>query len=208
VLSLAVLCRHVALRDLGKSVGCLYPVPSPTTLAFDLIGKSRHFQHPPPSDSRGGVRFRGLPTVRIRLQPADLLAPLVGADQAFTQPTGTFTSGLPADWSPAPPPDMTTVATGQVPPAGLTAVHPLDHQLASLQPITKTYRDLSRKSLSAHDSSETFRLRFPRRPPTLLAHAATRCPPEQTKHRSMHNAPQRPVLARCAAACRWPPQLS
>jgi len=57
VLSLAILCRHVALRDPGKPVGCLYPVPSPTALAFDLLGRSRHFPHPPPSDSRGGVHF-------------------------------------------------------------------------------------------------------------------------------------------------------
>ena len=46
--------------------------------------------------------------------------PPVGADQVFTQPTRTFTSGLPADWSPAPPPDITTGATGQVPLAGLS----------------------------------------------------------------------------------------
>ena len=57
VLSLAILCRHVALRDPGKPVGCLYPVPSPTALAFDLLGRSRHFLHPLPSDSRGGVHF-------------------------------------------------------------------------------------------------------------------------------------------------------
>ncbi len=37
VLSLAVLCRHVALRDHGKPVGCFYPVPSPTALAFDYL---------------------------------------------------------------------------------------------------------------------------------------------------------------------------
>ena len=57
VLSLAILCRHVALRDPGKPIGCLYPVPSPTALAFDLLGRCRHFPHPPPSDSRGGVHF-------------------------------------------------------------------------------------------------------------------------------------------------------
>src|ERR1017187_7528404 len=57
VLSLAILCRHVALRDPGKPAGCLYPVPSPTALAFDLLGRSRHFLHPLPSDSRGGVHF-------------------------------------------------------------------------------------------------------------------------------------------------------
>ena len=37
VLSLAVLCRHVAIRDHGKPVGCFYPVPSPTALAFDYL---------------------------------------------------------------------------------------------------------------------------------------------------------------------------
>src|SRR5262249_24643294 len=36
------------------------------------------------------------------------------------QPTGTFTSGLSTGRSPFPPPDMTTVSTGQSPPAGLS----------------------------------------------------------------------------------------
>ena len=66
VLSLAILCRHVALRDPGKPVGCLYPVPSPTALAFDLLGRSRHFLHPPPSDFPWRSPFRGLTTVRLR----------------------------------------------------------------------------------------------------------------------------------------------
>ena len=65
------------------------------------------------------------------LQPVDLLAPLVGADQASTQPTGTCTSGLSTVWSPAPPPDITTETTGQFSLAGLS---PLERQLASLQP--------------------------------------------------------------------------
>ena len=30
------LSRHVALRDPGKLIGCIHPVPSPTTLAFNL----------------------------------------------------------------------------------------------------------------------------------------------------------------------------
>src|SRR2546422_6149692 len=29
---------HVVLCDHGKFVGCLHPVPSPTTLAFDYVG--------------------------------------------------------------------------------------------------------------------------------------------------------------------------
>jgi hypothetical protein len=34
-LSSTVLYRHVIFCDPGKSIGCLHPVPSPTTLAFD-----------------------------------------------------------------------------------------------------------------------------------------------------------------------------
>ena len=34
VLSLSILSRHVALCDSGKFDGCIYPVPSPSTLAF------------------------------------------------------------------------------------------------------------------------------------------------------------------------------
>ena len=41
-------------REAGR---VLVPSPSPTALAFDLLGRSRHFLHPPPSDSRGGVDF-------------------------------------------------------------------------------------------------------------------------------------------------------
>jgi hypothetical protein len=51
-----------------------------------------------------------------------------GSDQALASPTETFTSGPPAGWSPFPPPDMTTVATGQTPPA---VFHPLEWQPAS-----------------------------------------------------------------------------
>ena len=66
VLSLAVLYRHAVLRDHGKFIGCLYPVPSSMTLAFDQGIRSRHFQVLPPSDSRGRGGFRGLTTVRFR----------------------------------------------------------------------------------------------------------------------------------------------
>src|SRR5262249_5520954 len=44
------------------------------------------------------------------LRPAELLASQLE----------TFTSGLSMVWSPSPLPDMTTVATGQFPPAGLS----------------------------------------------------------------------------------------
>ena len=55
----------------------------------------------------------------LALRPAELFASLGGPDQALTWPTETFTSGLSTGWSPFPSPDIATVATGQVPPAGL-----------------------------------------------------------------------------------------
>ena len=118
VLSLAILCRHVALKDPGKPIGCYYPVLHrsrwPSTI-WEGLGTSIAL-HPPilVEESISWLNYGSL-----TLQPADLLAPFVGADQAFAQPTGTFTSGLSTDWSPAPPPDITTVVTGQVPLAGL-----------------------------------------------------------------------------------------
>ena len=89
---------HTGLRPF-RTVSAL---PSPSTLRFSWRS-----------------RFRGLTTVRMRYN-LPTCSPPVGADQALAQPTGTFTSGLSTDWSPAPPPDITTVATGQVPPAGFT----------------------------------------------------------------------------------------
>src|SRR5215472_18456658 len=56
--------------------------------------------------------------------------PPVGADQVSTQPTGTFTPGLSTDWSPSPPPGITTGQLGNFP---WRDFHPLEHQLASLQ---------------------------------------------------------------------------
>src|SRR5208283_4491101 len=76
--------------------------------------------HIPRSDSIVGkldfgasLRFSFVTTCRLACPP-------VGADQVFTQPTRTFTAGLPTDWSPAPPPAITTGATGQVPLVGLS----------------------------------------------------------------------------------------
>ena len=120
MLSLAFCIDMSSSGTTGSSFGCIYPVPSPMTLAFDQRGLwSRHFQIPHPPIPVGGsffeasLRFTFAATCRFARPP-------VGADRVFTQPTWTFTSGLPTDWSPAPPPDITTVATGQVPPAGLS----------------------------------------------------------------------------------------
>ena len=44
-----------------------------------------------------GGEFSRLHYGSLSLRPADLLALLVGADQVLTQPTRTFTFGLPAD---------------------------------------------------------------------------------------------------------------
>ena len=92
-----------------------------------------------------GGFISGLTYGSLSLQPVDLLAPLVGADQASTQPTGTCTSGLSTVWSPAPPPDITTETTGQFSLAGLS---PLERQLASLQPLIEPDRQISRIRLS------------------------------------------------------------
>ena len=92
-----------------------------------------------------GGFISGLTYGSLSLQPVDLLAPLVGADRASTQPTGTFTSGLSTVWSPAPPPDITTETTGQFSLAGLS---PLERQLASLQPLIEPDRCISRIRLS------------------------------------------------------------
>ena len=88
----------------------------PSTKGDCGLGTSK-IPHPPilvgGSVFEASLRFTFVATCRFARPP-------VGADQVFTQPTWTFTSGLPTDWSPAPPPDITTVATGQVPPAGLS----------------------------------------------------------------------------------------
>ena len=130
MLSSTVPCRHVALKDPGKSIGCINPVPSPMTLAFapGLMGSALSTSHAP--ILLWGNQISGLYYGSHSLRPADLLASLVGADQRFPQPTETFTSGLPADWSPAPPPNMTTVATGKF---HRRDFHPLERRLASLQ---------------------------------------------------------------------------
>jgi hypothetical protein len=85
------------------------------------------------SDSGAGDDFRGLTTVRWRY---DLLLCLPSLSEltGFIQPSRTFTSGLPTDWSPAPSPDITTVPTGKL---HWRDFHPLDHQLASLHNLAK-----------------------------------------------------------------------
>jgi len=121
VLSLAALCRHVVLRDPGKFIGCLRPVPSPMTLAFDLSGGSRLFRSPTLRFLWEGS-YRDLPTVRSRYDLSTCSPPLSEPTRSSPQPTEAFTSGLSTVWSPAPPPDITTGVTGQAPLTGLSPV--------------------------------------------------------------------------------------
>ncbi len=76
-----------------------------------------HGPHPP---ILVGSPISGLDYGSLSFTTCRFARPPVGADQVFTQPTGTFTSGLPTVWSPSPPPDITTAVTGQVPLAGLS----------------------------------------------------------------------------------------
>jgi len=157
VLSLAALCRHVVLQDPGKLMGCLNPVPSPTTLAFDLSGGSRHFRSPTLRFSWEGS-YRDFTTVRSRYDLSTCSPPFVGADQGLPQPTEAFTSGLSTDWSPAPPPDITTGATGQVPLTGLSPVR-TPTSIAATAHRTRTGRfpaSGSRKRLT-HSPTESSR---------------------------------------------------
>jgi len=109
-------CRPLRPREVRR---LLAPSSFTDNAGLRLRRTSRHFRSSPPSDSRGAVVFG----VYIRFAFATtcrFACPPVGADRGFPQPTRTFTSGLSTDWSPAPPPDITTGATGQVPLAGLS----------------------------------------------------------------------------------------
>ena len=67
VLSLAFCIDMSSSGTTGSSFGCIYPVPSPMTLAFDQRGLwSRHFQIPHPPILVGGSLFRGFTTVHFR----------------------------------------------------------------------------------------------------------------------------------------------
>ncbi len=105
-LSLAIPSQHVALNVPGEPVAAYTQflrderLPSPRDLNGSALPKST---------------FSGLAD-SLSLQPAELLASLSEA----------FTSGLSTVRSPSPPPDMTTVSTGQsaltgLSPAGMAA---------------------------------------------------------------------------------------
>ena len=81
----------------GSSFGCLYPVPSPMTLAFDQRGNGLGTSNFPTLRFSWGdpyfeasLRFTFAATCRFACSP-------VGADWVFAQPTRAFTFGLPTD---------------------------------------------------------------------------------------------------------------
>jgi hypothetical protein len=118
VLSLLVPSRHAVLSDRGESIGCAHSVTTPMTLAFAESQAARHSRVPI-------IRFRWVndfaaSPVRYSLRPVELLAPLADLTGHSTQPTGTFTPELSTGRSPSPSSGITTVATEQVPPAGLS----------------------------------------------------------------------------------------
>jgi hypothetical protein len=130
VLSLTVLYRHVVPKDPGKFIGCSHPVPSPMTPAFDVYGKSRHFQYPhTPILVREPIS--GLNCSSLSLRPVDLLASLVGADRAFpSQPRLLLPGFRRIDHSHR----RRISLRWQLGKFHRRDSHPLEHQLASLHP--------------------------------------------------------------------------
>jgi hypothetical protein len=118
MLSLPILSRHVALNDSG------------TAAHAQFLRRTRW----PSSKRNNGLGTSNIATIRFawRVHFGALLrftcattcrvvCPPGGSDRAsLARPTGTFTSGLPVNWSPVSSPDIATVATGQVPRVGLT----------------------------------------------------------------------------------------
>ena len=112
----------------------LLDMPSSTTAESSSVACAQFLHRrrwPSPRLERLGtpkypiIRFRwdgvfAASLVRWLLRPVELLVLLGDLTGYSTQPTRTFTPGLSAGRSPFPSPGITTVATEQVPPAGLT----------------------------------------------------------------------------------------
>ena len=73
---------------------------------------------PPHSASRGGS-ISGLTYGSLIATTCRVARPPDGADRVLRPADGDFYIRASGGWSPAPPPDITTVATGQFPLAGL-----------------------------------------------------------------------------------------
>jgi len=120
VLSLAVPARHAALSDRGESIGCSCSVTTPMTLAFTESQTARHSRVPI-------IRFRWVNDFRgftgsLFAAACRVACPPGGSDRLDVRPTGTFTPELSTGWSPFTSSGITTVATEQVPPTGLSPV--------------------------------------------------------------------------------------
>jgi hypothetical protein len=97
---------------------CSPSTTSPMTLAFAIEGAARHSQHSPPSASSGAEDVGA--SLRFAFATAYRVASLLGGSDRVSPATETFTSGLSTGRSPFPLPDITTVASGHSPPAGLS----------------------------------------------------------------------------------------
>jgi hypothetical protein len=83
VLSSSILYRHVIFCDPGNSVGCLHPVPSPTTLALRRTGKGLGTPHTPSPPILAGETDFGASLQSLSLQPAVCSPPLSELTRGF-----------------------------------------------------------------------------------------------------------------------------
>jgi hypothetical protein len=119
---------HVVLKDPGGPIDGTCPAPSSTASAFTLGGRARRLPTLPSNPFHEGRNDFG--TTCFALATTCKVARLPdGSDPQG--PTETFTPGLSTGRSPFPPPGMTTMVAGRLHRRDL---HPLEHQLASLQP--------------------------------------------------------------------------
>jgi hypothetical protein len=86
--------------------------PSPEV---ERLGTPKVPHHPLPMG-----RIFAASLVRYSLRPVELLAPLADPTGCLPRPSEAFTPGLSSSRSPFSPPGITTVATEQAPPTGLS----------------------------------------------------------------------------------------
>jgi hypothetical protein len=109
-------CRPLRLREVRR-------LQAPSSFAVDAglrqsVSDSALPTFPTIRFPWGGL-FRSLVTVHLRYDLSSCLPPWRIRPSISARPTGAFTSGLSMNWSPVSSPDIATVATGQVPRAGL-----------------------------------------------------------------------------------------
>jgi hypothetical protein len=133
VLSLAVLYRHVALQDPGKPAGCSYPVlhrPRWPSTFSDGLGTSITL-HPPilVEESISRLNYGS-----HALQPADLLAPLSEQTRLSPSLRGLLHPGFRRIGRPH---RRRISLQWQLGKFHRRDLHPLERQLASLQPKSR-----------------------------------------------------------------------